>query len=228
MTSHLAFSVNYGSYTIDSWIKCTFYPPHRQVNLTFPSYAFDFDELNFEARNKVLINARESLFTFHRSIGDRLCEKPAQHGTLFLQMSYQTSLLLIHRPYMRESPETSSYRLALRSMTAAAAQMARLIGVFRKTGHFVDAPPFVIHHILTASIMHLLNATTLESGIRQQSISRFRVCISALEEMISMWQYAGKAVRLLQGLAQQWKVVFALPIQLSNLVNSTYQETTQS
>jgi hypothetical protein len=173
------------------------------------------------------VNARESLFAFYQSIDERLCETSTHHGTLFLKMSYQTSLLLIHRPYMRENPETSSYRLALRSMTAAAAQMTRLIRLFRKTGHFVDAPPFIIHHILTASIMHLLNATTSEPGIRQQSIGRLRVCIDALEEMQPMWRRARKAVKLLQGLAQRWGVVFALPIRLSNTSNSTHEETSE-
>ncbi|KAF2808829.1 uncharacterized protein BDZ99DRAFT_499213 [Mytilinidion resinicola] len=191
-------------------------------------YAFDFDELNFEIRNKILVHARENLFNFHQGIDERLHEMSTHHSIVFFKMSYQTSLLLIHRPYMREDPGSSSYRLALRSMTAAAAQMTRLIRMFRKTGNFVDAPPFVIHHILTASIMHLLNATTLEPSIRQQSIGRFRVCVDALEEMQPMWQHARRAVRLLQGLAQRWAVVFALPIRLSNPLSSIDQETLES
>ncbi|KAF2786912.1 hypothetical protein K505DRAFT_379939 [Melanomma pulvis-pyrius CBS 109.77] len=114
-------------------------------------------------------------------------------------------------------------------MTAAAAQMTRLIRTFRKTGTFRDAPTFIVHHILTASIMHLLNATTSESTIRQQAIGRFRICIGALEEMQPRWwQHVQKAVRLLQGLAERWAVVFALPIRLSNPVNPANDKIVQS
>jgi hypothetical protein len=106
-------------------------------------------------------------------------------------------------------------------MTSAAAQIVRMIRMVRS---FAEAPPFVIHHLLTASIMHLLNATTQEPGIRTQSVNRFRVCVGALEEMTTRWKCAKKSVKLLRGLAQRWKVVFALPIHLSSPLSCTTQE----
>jgi hypothetical protein len=74
--------------------------------------------------------------------------------------------------------------------------MSRLIRTFCKAGSFRDTPTFVIHHILTASIMHFLNATTPEPTIRKQSVGRFRVCVEALEEIQPMWQHARKAINL--------------------------------
>ncbi|KAF2786913.1 hypothetical protein K505DRAFT_379940 [Melanomma pulvis-pyrius CBS 109.77] len=52
--------------------------------------AFDFDELGFELRNKILVNARESLFTFYQGIDERLRlhDASSHHSILFFKMSY--------------------------------------------------------------------------------------------------------------------------------------------
>jgi len=164
-----------------------------------------------------LVEARDSLDAFYQAIDERLrIGKQAPVGAVIaLHMSYQASLLLIHRPYLHESADTGLYAIALRVTTASAAAITRLIHIYRKTGHFRQAPFWIVHHVLTAAIMHLLATTTSKVEMRQQAVSRFRVCCQALQELETTWPRARKSIRQLQVMAKRWKVVSALPIELS-------------
>ena len=125
--------------------------------------------------------------------------------------------MLIHRPFLRESTDSSTFRLALRSLKTASSAVARLIRGYRKHDSFVDAPPFLIHHFLTAGISILVIATSVESDLKRQTTGKLRVCIEALEEMCQRWsETARKAIVLLRRLAFKWAVVWALPVRLSN------------
>lgn len=187
-------------------------------------YSFEFPTLTFAEKNKLLMDARERVVTFHQEIDDRLRVGKVLHSSYVacFQMSYQMSLILIHRPYLREPPDSVSYRLALRSMTTAATTIASLIRAYQKLESFERAPFYVVHNILTAAIMHLLSATSSETTLRQQSITRFRVCVAALEELQNTWPRAKKSINLLQELANRWNVVFALPMRLSNVLPVTF------
>lgn len=137
------------------------------------------------------------------------------------------SLLLIHRPYLRESPESTSFRLALNTMTVAASNMTRYIQLDQK--HYAKyegdhapgtqikppAPPFVIHHILTASIMHLLNGTSNDQSHKSSAKRKLQICMEALSDLQSFWKGAGKAIAQIQDLAQRWRVVGILPMRFS-------------
>jgi len=84
----------------------------------------------------------------------------------------------------------------------------------RETTCWDKAPFIVIHCILTAAISLLLNAasSTISQGTRGQSISRFRVCVAALNAMEPRWPRARRAMTLLGQLAQRWKIEAALPM----------------
>jgi hypothetical protein len=181
------------------------------------SYSFEFAHLNFLQRNQLLVEARDALISFHQNIDSRLNLKRESDtpSTVFFQMSYQMSLILIHRPYLRESTESGLRHLAIRSMTAAATSISRMIRSYKKTRSFNRAPSYAVHHVLTAAIMHLLSSTSSQASLRQQAVPRFRICVEALEEMQNTWPRARKSVTLLQELAQRWAVVYALPMRLS-------------
>ncbi|CZS96860.1 related to pathway-specific regulatory protein nit-4 [Rhynchosporium agropyri] len=163
-------------------------------------HSFDFPTLPLSEKHKLLMDAREKLLSFHQATDDRLRfgkVRNSEHVVCF-QMSYQMSLILIHRPYLQGSSESGSRQLALRSMTAAATTMTLLIRAYRKLGTF--------------------NATSSQQTLRHQSINKLRVCIEALEELRLTWHRAQKSIALLQELANQWSVVFALPMRLSNVI----------
>lgn len=121
--------------------------------------------------------------------------------------------MLIHRPYLREAPDSSVYRLSVRSMSTAANNMVKLIREYERIAQFDKAPYFVSHSVMTAAITHLLLATSEDSSIRTRSISRFRVCFNCLFAMRTRWTKADRSISLLRGLAHRWGVMLALPLQ---------------
>lgn len=132
---------------------------------------------------------------------------------IILHMSYNMSQMLIHRSYLREAPDSSVYRLSVRSMSTSANNMVKLIREYERISQFDKAPYFVSHSVMTAAITHLLLATSKESTIRTRSISRFRVCFNCLFAMRTRWTKADRSVSLLRGLAHRWGVMSALPLQ---------------
>lgn len=63
--------------------------------------------------------------------------------------------------------------------------------------------------------MLLLNTTSTDQDICRRSSGRFRLCLSALEDMQQRWKRAADAILLLRELANRWSVVHVLPIHLS-------------
>lgn len=132
------------------------------------------------------------------------------------QLAYHTAILLIHRPFLNEPKGSETLSFALRSATNAAASIARIVRAYRKFRGFADANPQTIDCILSAAVIHLLNATSGRNSLGKQSANSLRGCLNALEEIqnTSLPQ-ARRAIRQLQELANKWKVVWALPIHLS-------------
>jgi hypothetical protein len=209
---------------IDTWNKCKV--PHLEISFfggclltQWHRYAFDPSELDLSARERILLDARHDLLSFYSNIDSRLQFKKSDMPkcAIFLQMSYQMSVALIHRPYLRDSAKNGTCALALRSMTISASATTRLILMFRKIDALDNAPPFIIHHILTAAIVHLLNATDTRTELRTRASNKLRVCLSALEAMRATYSRAAQSIFLLQELAKRWSVVSALSIRFSNV-----------
>ncbi|KAH8683613.1 hypothetical protein BGZ61DRAFT_307278, partial [Ilyonectria robusta] len=181
-------------------------------------YSFDFDAIDGTKRLQMLIEAREQLFSFYRSLEEPLQFHKAKSPptVIFLHMSYNMSQMLIHRPYLNEPPQSNAHRLSIRSIATAASAMVRLIRAYEKIQSLDKVPPFVVHSIHTAAITLLLTATSTSPAIRSQSINRFRVCLLALEAMRMRWPRAKQAVLSLQQLAQRWRIAIALPMRSSN------------
>ncbi|KAJ5574267.1 uncharacterized protein N7459_008694 [Penicillium hispanicum] len=174
-------------------------------------------DLDPRERHKMLIDARERLLSFRRNLDPRLrlTRDVSESTIIFCHMSYHMSQLLIHRPYLSEPQQSHVHRLAVRSMTVEAAQFVRLVRAFESVGSFDKAPPFIVHSVQTAAITLLLNATSTDPSMKNQSISHFRTCFNALEAMGSRWQRARNAINVLRGLAARWNIVRALPMRYS-------------
>ncbi|KAJ4214579.1 hypothetical protein NW759_010134 [Fusarium solani] len=180
-------------------------------------YAFGFNKLDEPERFNLLLEAREQLLLFYRQLDPRI---QLQKGTsspqvIFLHMSYNMSQLLIHRPYVKEPVDSAAHRLSLRTMSIAAGAMVRLLRRYEKLDSYEKVPPFVFHNVLSAAVTLLLMATAKQSSLRNQSISRFRVCVSALEAIGRRWLKARQGILVLRQLAQRWRVSIALPMHQS-------------
>ncbi|KAK6598076.1 fungal specific transcription factor domain-containing protein [Botrytis cinerea] len=148
-------------------------------------YSFQFHELDSQSRNKLLFDAREALCTFYNKMNRQLSSE--QNGksatTISLRMTYYMCLILVQRPLLREDPSGALHRMAVQSSNSSAVAITNLLRDYRKAGCLRVAPFVVVHHVLTAAIMHLLSVTSSNGTLRKRSINRFRECIEALGEM---------------------------------------------
>jgi hypothetical protein len=151
--------------------------------------------------------------TFFRQMGRdlELRKNNMNPQVILLHMVYNMSLLLIHRPYLREPRGSAAHQLSTRTNMTSAHALVRLIRQYDKEAKMENAPFFAVHCVLTAAVSLLLNATSTNSTIRSQSVHRFRVCVDALDKM--RWPRANRGLLLLKELAHRWKVVSALPMR---------------
>ncbi|RAK92863.1 C6 transcription factor [Aspergillus costaricaensis CBS 115574] len=183
-------------------------------------YSFNFSELSSADRSLVLLDARDKLHSFSQNIHPSLQVTTTKHpppSAIYLHISYHTSYILVHRPYLANAAQSTPpiHRLAFRSVSTAARAIVRLLRIHAKIHcSFTEIPPFIVHSVLTAAVTHLCNTTnTTHSTLRSQATAHFRVCFRALLAMQERWVKAKRAVRLLQGLARRWRVMGALPLQ---------------
>ncbi|SCO87877.1 uncharacterized protein FRV6_12004 [Fusarium oxysporum] len=190
-------------------------------------YSFEFGELEHFERHQLLSEARDHHLNFFRQMGRdlELRKDNMNPQVILLHMVYNMSLLLIHRPYLRELKGSAAHQLSIRTNMTSAHALVRLIRQYDKEAKMENAPFFAIHCVLTAAVSLLLNATSTDSTIRSQSVHRFRVCVDALEKM-KRWTRARRGLLLLRELANRWKVVSALPMRHSVPLIAPTQETT--
>ncbi|KAK2476127.1 hypothetical protein H9L39_11351 [Fusarium oxysporum f. sp. albedinis] len=190
-------------------------------------YSFEFGELEHFERHQLLSEARDHHMNFFRQMGRdlELRKNNMNPQVILLHMVYNMSLLLIHRPYLRELNGSAAHQLSIRTNMTSAHALVRLIRQYDKEAKMENAPFFAIHCVLTAAVSLLLNATSTNSTIRSQSVHRFRVCVDALEKM-KRWTRARRGLLLLRELANRWNVVSALPMRHSVPLIAPTQETT--
>ncbi|KAF5531001.1 Nudix hydrolase [Fusarium phyllophilum] len=192
-------------------------------------YSFEFGELEPFERHQILSEARDHHMNFFRQMGRglELRKNNMNPQAILLHMVYNMSLLLIHRPYLREPKDCTAHQLSIRTNMTSAHALVRLIRQYDKEAKMENAPFFAIHCVLTAAVSLLLNATSTNSTIRSQSVHRFRVCVDALDKM-KRWTRARRGLLLLRELANRWKVVSALPMRYSVPLVAPTQETPQA
>ncbi|RAL61726.1 hypothetical protein DID88_002794 [Monilinia fructigena] len=138
----------------------------------------------------------------------------------FMDQRLGFSSYKVQSTYKNPGSETLSF--ALRSATNAAASIARIVRAYRKFRGFADVNPQIIDYILSAAVIHLLNATSGRNFLGRQSANSLRGCLDALVEIQNIWMpQASRAIRQIQELANRWKVVWALPLQLSQRLPAT-------
>ncbi|KAF4634816.1 hypothetical protein G7Y89_g3285 [Cudoniella acicularis] len=195
-------------------------------------YAFEFNTMDSIQRNRLLVSAHNAMLNYKKTLPESLKNPPCHRITsailipsvLFLRMSYDMSLMLIYRPFLREPPTTNSFRLAVATMTLAAANMTRHIQIFQKSyapdrstqNQTLIPPHFIVHHILTASIMHLLSGTSQKTKFKTHVKRKLQICMDFLATLQTTWVSATKAIAQIQELARRWKVISMLPTRFKN------------
>ncbi|KXJ85321.1 hypothetical protein Micbo1qcDRAFT_198879 [Microdochium bolleyi] len=200
-------------------------------------YAFDFEKSPLPERLRLLLDAREELDEFTRSLPPEAClkqqELPQSHerqlhssranpiDVVVLHMVHHMTCLQIHRPYLKNTFSDATRSMAFRASIDSATQIANLVRSPPSTCSWDKAPFIVVHCALTAAISLLLGVAwpRSEHGSRGQMVWRLRNCIEALAAMSSRWMRARRAIILLRQLAQRWGIMAVMPIRFSNPVN---------
>lgn len=188
------------------------------------SYAFDFAHLPGHRKATLLHSAREELEAFFKGFGESgdfvlAASNPINLRAVTLHLSYHTSMMLIHRPFIRMSEDVPQAlrTLSLEAATTSAATLTRIIQRPDLAPSIPMLPFFTVHHVLTAGICHLFNVTAKDARLRRTSARRVKQCVKAIEQMAEQWTVrAEQALSVLRELAARWKVVWALPMHLSS------------
>lgn len=169
----------------------------------------------------MLISTHEDLCRFFKSRDERLevtrgmPPKPA----LLFHMAYQMAILITMPSFLRlfaslkteQSQISQAMSLVLRSITSAAASMIRLVQRYCKSYGFRHANPLLIHHILSASIVHLMNTTATSSSFRGHSTRLVRTCLGLLRGLSPYWPLRSqKSIDTIKAVARRWNVGFIL------------------
>ncbi|KAK7019960.1 Zn(2)-C6 fungal-type domain-containing protein [Favolaschia claudopus] len=129
---------------------------------------------------------------------------------LTLHMQYWTAVLLLHRPFIRQTvtrnkhspaPEDQDVRgVAEKSYdlcAAAANHITTIATLFSETYTLKHCPVFLCYYIFTASIMHVTALSTHPKD-PQARLGLTKV-MDALKELEMIWPAAGRALELLRG-----------------------------
>lgn len=102
-------------------------------------------------------------------------------------------------------------QLVLQSISSAASSMVRLAQTYTRTYGFERANPLIIHHLLSASIVHLMNTTTTSLTLRRYSTRSVRSCLTLLTNLEDYWPYRSrKSIEVITSLARRWNVNFVV------------------
>ncbi|KAM0425797.1 hypothetical protein ACHAPT_009048 [Fusarium lateritium] len=78
-------------------------------------------------------------------------------------------------------------------------------------------PISAVHPIFTAAIIHLLELKMGQSDVNNEAMRCLGICIKALYEMNTNWDWADRSIRAIRSLADQWDVSLCTPDLLDDI-----------
>ncbi|KAJ6006901.1 hypothetical protein N7451_004845 [Penicillium sp. IBT 35674x] len=193
-------------------------------------FSSSFEKLDSADQIHLLISTHKDLNRFFKSRDQRLeiTREAAPKPVLLFHMAYQMAILVTMPPFLRlfatskaENPKIAqAMPLVLRSIASAAASMVRLVQNYTKNYGFQHANPLLIHHLLSAAIVHLMNTTTTSHTFRRYSTRSVRTCLTLLKELGRYWTLRSrKSLDVIKALARRWNVEFVLRENASDKAN---------
>ncbi|KAF3389447.1 hypothetical protein F1880_003350 [Penicillium rolfsii] len=179
-------------------------------------FSSSFEKSGISDQVALLISMHETLNEFMKSRDSRLdlgrgvTPKPV----LLFHMAYQMTILITMPPFLRlfalaqtEEQVSHARPLVLQSITTAASSMIQLVQNYCKWYGFEYANPLLIHHLLSASIVHLMNTTSKIPTLRRHSTRSVRKCLTLLHELGRYWELRSqKSINAIRTLAKRWNV----------------------
>ncbi|KPM41104.1 hypothetical protein AK830_g5456 [Neonectria ditissima] len=153
-----------------------------------------------------------------------------------LHLQYHHSIILLHRPFFKvlsRGRKFGDYDPDLkdvhsRSCKTSAVKISKILRIYKNnytnvsnillTQHDEDIilslilqryiPISAVHPTFTAAIIHLLDLKTTGPDKRNDAMRNLIICVKALYEMNTNWDWANRSIRAIRSLAEQWGVNF--------------------
>jgi hypothetical protein len=121
-------------------------------------------------------------------------------------MMYHTTTILLFRPFGSQKQIAGIPASPWELCTASANSIVTLIKLYRSRYSLRYIVNLSVHMIFTASIIHLVNATSSNDSLRRSSNNALRTCTSAFVEIGKVWPIASKSLRVVESLQQKWQI----------------------
>ena len=125
---------------------------------------------------------------------------------LMESMMYHTTTILLFRPFGSQKQIAGIPASPWELCTASANSIVTLIKLYRSRYSLRYIVNLSVHMIFTASIIHLVNATSSNDSLRRSSNNALRTCTSAFVEIGKVWPSASKSLRVVESLQQKWQI----------------------
>jgi len=119
---------------------------------------------------------------------------------------YHTTTILLFRPFGSQKQIAGIPASPWELCTASANSIVTLIKLYRSRYSLRYMVNLSVHMVFTASIIHLVNATSSNDSLRRSSNTALRTCTSAFEEIGKVWASASKSLRVVESLQQKWQI----------------------
>ncbi|KAK5992336.1 hypothetical protein PT974_05739 [Cladobotryum mycophilum] len=164
-----------------------------------PLYLSTFPKLPVAEKQAIAAKANGALLAFRKQIDKRLFvgRNVKPHKTqLVFWISYHCSLIILQRPLMDPDDLGLMAGLpgALRTATAAAHAITRLVKTLQASGDLRTVPHFMIFQVFRAALVHGLNMVFSEEAGGQRAPGNFWVLLRALGELGGTWKELGEIV----------------------------------
>lgn len=156
--------------------------------------------------------------------------RTASTPVLLFHLQYHMAILITMSPFLRTFAlpmdqasdqghvNSSTAALVLQSISSSATETIRLVRSYRKSHGFQTAHPIMIHHLLSAGLVHLMNATSSSASMQRQSSKGLHACMGFLDELRCVWPTrASKSLDVMRVLGQKWGVLRLLPVQFTQI-----------
>ena len=115
-------------------------------------------------------------------------------------------MILLFRPFGSKKQMAGISASPWELCTASANSIITLLKLYRSRFSLRYMVNLSVHMLFTASIVHLVNATSANESLQRSSKNALRICISAFEEIGEVWVSALKSLQVVKSLQQKWQL----------------------
>ncbi|ETR98821.1 hypothetical protein M419DRAFT_87882 [Trichoderma reesei RUT C-30] len=167
---------------------------HIQQRYIDVMYAPNFHHLPAPEKQAIYAKANNAMLALRKHIDRRLYisrnAKPHRVQVVFW-ITYHSILINLYRPVLDPQDPGMAHNIpsALRSATASAMAITRLLKGLQASDDVKHLPPFIIYHVFRAALVHGLNLIAAEeAGGQRVSSGNFWACFRVLGELSGVWK----------------------------------------